>query len=113
MTSKVRVLSEALCFVLITPVLLFALFVPAVKHFAPPTVQAKFGFLLFTFCGASQINALAKLRACSAWGFGWAKLGSWMLNLIAFVLLLDFGWLAMFMGYYLVHPDVPMLFGGN
>ncbi len=96
---------------LIVPALLFAVFIRAAR-FAPTAVQPKFGFVLFILCGASQIIALSRLRPSKGWSFGWAKFSSYILKVVAVLLLVQFGGMALFQGYYFLFPDAPMLFGG-
>ncbi len=105
-----RVLGEAACWVLIAPVLFLVVYTAFAKLFGLPSWC---GFLLFTLCGTSQLIALAKLRSGNVWKFGLAKIGRYLLVVLAFLLLLFFGDGALIAGYYLLYPGAPALFGGT
>ena len=108
---KTRVLGQAVSFVLIAPVLLFVVFIGGMK--LVPGVHRFAGFVLFTLCGVAQVIALAKLEACKDWKFGWAKFGSYVLSVVALLLLFQFVVTAALFGYYILYPNAPMLFGGT
>lgn len=77
----------------------------------PLRVQQVVFFVVLVTCAVGDAVAIARL-ADKGWPILWIFVSQGM-KLVAFVCLVMFAGAAAIAGYYMVHPNSPMLFGGR